>query len=292
MPLIRATAKLLKRLQLPAKPPEPAAADTAPLGEWYADIDFIDREPFVVMLNAATGAGLVLPGRAAELRKLHRHARDQLVLLFAHYDIGGALADAELLAWTMPPHYAATRDRSLLGSLRRFKEASWYRFAYDGRSLPMAAGDQWQGLFRHPSLVKAGERYGYQHWQRPLDLARERLQAIAPESVAKSKPGGGPEATLRLRLVDCAAGGAPMSRAAAQRWLRDVAGVRTLLLDCSGVAAIGQAFADEVFRVFANAHPETTLTVVDAAPDVLRMIRRAETLREEQRLSPSDLTWL
>ena len=68
--------------------------------------------------------------------------------------------------------------------------------------------------------------------------------------------------------------------------------VRTLLLDCSGVAAIGQAFADEVFRVFANAHPETTLTVVDAAPDVLRMIRRAETLREQQRRSPPDLTWL
>ena len=110
MPLIRATAKLLKRLHLPAKPPESEVADIAPLGEWYADIDCIDREPFVVMLKAATGVGLVLPGRAAELRNLHTHARDQLALLFAHYGIDGALADAELLAWTAPPHYAATRD--------------------------------------------------------------------------------------------------------------------------------------------------------------------------------------
>lgn len=288
MPLIRATAKLLKRLRLPAKPPEPEVADAAPLGEWYADIDFIDREPFVVMLNAATGVGLVLPGRAAELRKLHTHARDQLALLFVHYGIGGALADAELRAWTAPPHYAATRDRSLLGSLRQFKDATWYRFAYDGRALPMAAGDQWQGLFRHPSLAKAGERYGYQHWQRPLDLALARLQATAPEF----EPESGHGATLRLRLIDCAAGEAPMSRSAAQRWLQDAAGVRTLLLDCSGVAVIGPAFADEVFRVFANAHPETTLAVVDAAPDVLRMIRHAEALRKEQRRSPPDLTWL
>lgn len=284
MPLIRATAKLLKRLRLPAKPSEPETVDTSPLGEWYADIDFIDREPFVVMLNAGTGAGLVLPGRAAELRRLHTHARDQLALLFAHYGIGGALADAELLAWAAPPYYAATRDRSLLGSLRRFKDDAWHRFAYGDRTLPMAAGDQWQGLFRHPDFVKAGERYGYKHWQRPLDLVRTRLQstASAPE----------PGATLRLRLVDCAAGEAPMSRAAARVLLRGAAGVRSLLFDFSGVAIIGPAFADEIFRVFANEHPETTLAVVDAAPEVLRMIQRIQALREQQRRSPPELTWL
>lgn len=284
MPLIRATAKLLKRLRLPAKPLEPEVAEASPLGEWYADIDLIDREPFVVMLNASTGAGLVLPGRAAELRRLHVHARDQLTLLFAHYGIGGELADAELLAWTKPLHYAATRDRSLLGSLRQFKDAAWHRFAYGGRALPMAAGDQWLGLFRHPSLVKPGERYGYQHWQQPLDLVRDRLEltTLGPQ----------PGTTLRLRLVDCAAGGVPMSRETAQYCLRDTAGLSTLLLDCSGVAVIGPAFVDEVFRVFANAHPDTTLVVVNAAPEVQLAVQQAETQREQQRRSPSDLTWL
>lgn len=43
--LLRCTAKLLKRLRQPAKPPEPPPSAN-PLGEWYADIDFIDREPF------------------------------------------------------------------------------------------------------------------------------------------------------------------------------------------------------------------------------------------------------
>lgn len=54
MTVLRCTSKLLKRLKQSAKPVEPAPQDN-PLGEWYADIDFWRRQPFVVMLNAATG---------------------------------------------------------------------------------------------------------------------------------------------------------------------------------------------------------------------------------------------
>lgn len=175
--LIRATARLRKRLRQPAKPPEPTAPPANPLGEWYADIDFIDREPFVLLLNAATGAGLVLPGRAADLRMLHAHARRQLALLLMHYGIdpSGPLCEAELQAWAVVPEYAATRDRSLLGSLNQFKEMAWHHFAHVDRSLPEAAARQWEGLFRHPSLAKAGKRYDYTAWQRPLDLVAARL---------------------------------------------------------------------------------------------------------------------
>lgn len=72
-------------------------AGPKPVKGLYADIDFIDCEPFVVILNATTGAGLALPGRAAELRRLHVHACDQPMRLFTHYGIGGALSDTELL---------------------------------------------------------------------------------------------------------------------------------------------------------------------------------------------------
>jgi STAS-like domain of unknown function (DUF4325) len=41
---------------------------------------------------------------------------------------------------------------------------------------------------------------------------------------------------------------------------------------------IGQAFADEIFRVFHDAHPDIRLEVVNAEPDVTKMIERA--LRE------------
>ena len=45
--------------------------------------------------------------------------------------------------------------------------------------------------------------------------------------------------------------------------------------DFAGVEMIGQAFADEIFRVFRKAHPETQLESVNASPDVARMIQRA-----------------
>nr|WP_297099047.1 DUF4325 domain-containing protein [Thermomonas sp.] len=54
------------------------------------------------------------------------------------------------------------------------------------------------------------------------------------------------------------------------------------MLDFAEVARVGQAFADEIFRVFANAHPEVELLAVNALPEVQQMIRRAEVLRDEQ----------
>lgn len=60
MTVLRCTAKLLKRLKQPIKPPEPELQSN-PLGEWYADIDSWQRQPFVVMLNVMTGLVLVLP---------------------------------------------------------------------------------------------------------------------------------------------------------------------------------------------------------------------------------------
>jgi ABC-type glycerol-3-phosphate transport system substrate-binding protein len=46
-------------------------------------------------------------------------------------------------------------------------------------------------------------------------------------------------------------------------------------LDFAGVSEIGQAFADEMFRVFAAAHPAIKITPVNAEPAVVQMIRRA-----------------
>ena len=176
--LLRCTAKLLKRLRQPAKPPEPPPSAN-PLGEWYADIDFIDREPFVVMLNAATGAGLVLPGRAHDLTGLHFLAGQQMFKLLTNYafDLNQPRVAAELSAWDEPLAYAKTTDRSLLGSLRRVKEDSWIHFAYHNRSLLEAAARQWTGLFSHPSLPMHPRIRSKTH--EPLDLVRACLLPAA-----------------------------------------------------------------------------------------------------------------
>lgn len=176
MIVLRCTAKLLKRLRQPAKLPDPPLA-TNPLGEWYADIDFIDREPFLLALNVATGVGLVLPGRAAWLQKVHEHATYQLKALFRHYGIDEALPGpaAEISAWATVPTLARTADRSVLASMTQFKTMAWHHFAYQNRSLPEAAARQWEGFYRHPSFALPGRAYGYRDWKRPLDLVVQRL---------------------------------------------------------------------------------------------------------------------
>jgi anti-sigma regulatory factor (Ser/Thr protein kinase) len=73
-----------------------------------------------------------------------------------------------------------------------------------------------------------------------------------------------------------------VSRSQAKRLLQRVENFRHVVLDFAEVSGIGQAFADEIFRVFTNAHPEVELIPVHAVPDVQQMIRRAQVLRDSQ----------
>jgi len=178
MTILRCTAKLLKRLKQPTKPPEPApASQTNPLGEWYADIDFWHGKPFVVMLNAATGAVLALNGDAAGLRRLAERAVVQFASLCEHLSVHGPGVDAELRGFDAGLVFAATRDRSLLGTLNERKISLWMRFERNGCSLAEAAAFEWDGMFKHRDIGR-NTRFGMDY-HRPLDLLRQRLAASA-----------------------------------------------------------------------------------------------------------------
>lgn len=69
-----------------------------------------------------------------------------------------------------------------------------------------------------------------------------------------------------------------ISRSQAKRLLARFDRFKIVMLDFSGVATIGQAFADEVFRVFRTKHPEVELIPIHASSEVKRMISRAEAL--------------
>lgn len=77
-----------------------------------------------------------------------------------------------------------------------------------------------------------------------------------------------------------------VSRSQAKRLLQRVDRFSTVILDFEAVTTIGQAFADEVFRVFANEHPAIELIAIRAVPEVQQMIRRAEVARDEQAQLP------
>ena len=70
-----------------------------------------------------------------------------------------------------------------------------------------------------------------------------------------------------------------VSRSAARRVVSRLERFREVVLDFEGVATIGQAFADEIFRVFATSNPDLRLLPVHMTPQVSRLIDRANANR-------------
>lgn len=67
-----------------------------------------------------------------------------------------------------------------------------------------------------------------------------------------------------------------VSRSQARRLLSRVDRFEEVMLDFEGVEEVGQAFADEIFRVFARAHPDIRLIPVSTPEKIQQMIRRAQ----------------
>lgn len=78
---------------------------------------------------------------------------------------------------------------------------------------------------------------------------------------------------VKLALYE---GGQLISRSQAKRILNRVDRFKTVLLDFKGVESIGQAFADEVFRVFAKQNPQITIHSINESLEVKKMIKAAQ----------------
>ena len=66
-----------------------------------------------------------------------------------------------------------------------------------------------------------------------------------------------------------------VSRSQARRLLARVDRFKLVVFDFDGVDAIGQAFADEIFRVFPALHPEVSVVAIKTSSPVKRMISPA-----------------
>jgi hypothetical protein len=72
-----------------------------------------------------------------------------------------------------------------------------------------------------------------------------------------------------------------VSRSQAKRLLARVDRFKVVMFDFQGIDSVGQAFADELFRVFSNHHPEIKLTEINANVEVQKMINRARDAKPE-----------
>jgi hypothetical protein len=173
MTVLRCSAKLLKRLKLPTSLPEPLP-QANPLGEWYADIDFWHRRPFVVMLNASTGAVLMLNGNAQGCARCRSARFCNLLPCASSSAFAVLMVDAELHGFHAGFAFGKTRDRSLIASIDQRKFGAWMGFEWNETALIDEAVKQWRdGLFRHPALGR-NSRFNSPYHD-TLDLIRQRL---------------------------------------------------------------------------------------------------------------------
>jgi hypothetical protein len=102
------------------------------------------------------------------------------------------------------------------------------------------------------------------------------------ERFSSAKDGSSIDRThVVVRLVDLE-GGALVSRSQAKRIVARLERYREVVLDFVGVESVTAAFADEIFRVFASAHPPVQLLPVHDNERVRRMIRREMNACKEQ----------
>jgi len=79
-----------------------------------------------------------------------------------------------------------------------------------------------------------------------------------------------------------------ISRSQAKRLLTRIERFKTVLFDFKDVESIGQAFADEVFRVFARQHPNMEIVPIHENDAVKDMIRRVRSNIEDNTIPSTD----
>jgi tetratricopeptide (TPR) repeat protein len=104
-------------------PPDPSAADTTTLGEWYANLITVRRRRFVLFVNAATR--LAVMTKPAPPKKLHQQFQIQLAALLDLLDIPRELIERELDA-IETVIYSPTRDRSVLSTMTQIAKELQY----------------------------------------------------------------------------------------------------------------------------------------------------------------------
>jgi STAS-like domain of unknown function (DUF4325) len=107
------------------------------------------------------------------------------------------------------------------------------------------------------------------------DRGRRRLPRLEDLFAAYTDPATLQFTRTRATIKLATLGKALVSRSEAKRLVAGLPEFRHVTLDFSGVDVVGQGFCDEVFRVFAHAHPDVGLEPVGMNDTVAFMVARA-----------------
>lgn len=111
--------------------------------------------------------------------------------------------------------------------------------------------------------------------------SRRRLDALFGEFAPEEFEYRFEKTTAQVRLFqkDC------ISRSEAKRLLTGLDKFKEIVLDFKGVRSIGQGFADEIFRVFMNGHPDIAIKVENISPSLRQIVTHVVDNKIKERLT-------
>lgn len=111
-----------------------------------------------------------------------------------------------------------------------------------------------------------------------LLTSKKHLNDVFSQFVTAPGEVGFDKTEIKVRLY--ASGTVYISRSQARRILTGLDKFKTIILDFDRVTTVGQAFADEVFRVFQQRHPDIKIIPFSMVKSVQFMVDRVEKLRK------------
>jgi hypothetical protein len=149
-----------------------------------------------------------------------------------------------------------------------FSSKAVTRFRIESQGTAWVVDNEVQDSAIAPSPVHKGTRVR-------LELARGHVPRLEDVFAAYTDPETFRFTRTRTTIKLGALGKALVSRSEAKRVVARLSEFRRVTLDFGGVDVVGQGFCDEVFRVFARAHPEVVLEPVGMNDAVAFMVERA-----------------
>lgn len=132
MVVVGCTQKMLKRVGSPATTEPPAS--TTRLGDWTANLLGVGRQRFVLLVAERSRLPILLP--AHDLKSIRVPLVDALAHVLLSLNIA-ALSVRRELAEMRDGVFATTNNRSVLGTMNDFSNATWWRYRDEPNADPL-----------------------------------------------------------------------------------------------------------------------------------------------------------
>jgi len=161
-----------------------------------------------------------------------------------------------------------------------FTSRAFDRFEIDSMGLTFSHNDKFHYDFLHESEISK-EKIGTLVYMSIQRDSERNIQEVFDRFTAGPDEFQFNKTVIPVRLAQYE-NEKLVSRSQAKRLLTRIERFQNVVFDFEGVIAIGQAFADEIFRVYAYAHQDIILVPIKMEENVSKMVLKAKSALDEQ----------